>query len=78
MAPRATPSSPKATPADKPFFLKRAVSQVAIQLVGLGVVGDEQIGPAVAIIVEDGDAERFAGGVAQAGLLGYIFEFAAA
>ena len=35
-----------------------SVPQVAIQLVRLRVVGDEEIGPAVLIDVEHGDAER--------------------
>ena len=69
MAPRATPSSPKATPAAIAFLGERAVPVVAIELVGLGVVGDEEVGPAVAVVVEHGDAERLAGGIADAGLL---------
>ena len=31
---------------------KASVTQIAIELVGLGIVGDEQIGPAVMIVVE--------------------------
>ena len=35
---------------------ERAVALIAIELVGLGVVGYEKVGPAVAIVVEHGDA----------------------
>ena len=55
-------------------ILESAVALIAIELVGLGVVGDEQVGPAVAIVVEHGDAERFRTGVEDAALGGDVFE----
>ncbi len=36
-----------------------SVAQIAIEFVGLSVVGDEKIGPAILIEVEHGNAERF-------------------
>src|SRR5579884_1957855 len=60
------------------FFGERAVPVILIELAGLRVVRDKNIGPAIAIVIEDNDAERFAGGVAETGLLRYVFEFAAA
>src|SRR5258707_1327745 len=59
-------------------LLKLSVAQVAVELIGLGIVGYEEVGPAVLIIIEHGDAERFGGGVKQAGLGGDIFKAAIA
>ena len=36
-----------------------AVALVAIKLVGLRVVGDKQIGPTIAVLVQQSHAERF-------------------
>ena len=36
---------------------KASVTQIAIELVGLGIVGDEQIGPTVMIVVEHGHTQ---------------------
>ena len=55
-----------------------AVALVAVKLVGLSVVGDEQIGPAVAVLVEQGDAERFRTAVEDSAGGGDIFERAVA
>src|SRR5260221_2492263 len=40
-----------------------SVAKIAIELVGLRVIGDEKIGPAVLIKVEHGNANRFRTGV---------------
>src|SRR5207245_7261856 len=40
-------------------ILELAVSQIAVELVGLRVVGDEQIRPAVLVVVEHRHAQRF-------------------
>ena len=40
-------------------FFELAVPHVAVQLVGLRVVGHYQVGPAVVVVVEHGHAERF-------------------
>ena len=37
-------------------IFERAVALIAVELVGLRVVGDEKVGPAVAIVVEHGNA----------------------
>ena len=58
--------------------LERAVAQVAIELVRLRVVGDEQIGPAVLVVVEHRDAERFRAGVEDAARRRDVFEGAVA
>ena len=49
---------------------ERAVAVVSIELVRLRVVGDEEVGPAVAVVVDHGDAQRLARGIADAGLAG--------
>ena len=60
------------------FFRERAVAVVDVELVGLCVVADDDVGPAVLIRVEDGDAQAFGGGVEQAGFLRGVFEGAVA
>ena len=57
---------------------KRSIVVVAVKLVGLRIVGHEQVEPAVIVKVEQGDAERFAGGIVEAGFAGDIFESAIA
>src|SRR5262249_249561 len=54
------------------LFGEGAVTIVAIELVGLGVVGEEQVGPAVVVVVEHGDAERFGSGLSESGFLRYV------
>ena len=49
---------------------ERAVAVVSIQLVRLRIVRDEDVGPAVAVVVQHGDAQRLARGIADAGLAG--------
>ena len=53
---------------------ERAVVIVVVELVGLGVVRDEEIHPAVVVVVQQRDAKRFAGGIKQAGSLRYVFK----
>src|SRR5262249_44674273 len=60
------------------FFGEGSVLVVAVQLVRLRVVGEEEIGPAVAVDVRRRDAERFASRLAEAGLLRYVLKFAVA
>jgi hypothetical protein len=44
-------------------ILEGSVAQVAVQLVGLRIVGDHQVGPAVAVVVEQRHTQRFGGAV---------------
>ena len=46
-------------PSRDPVLAERAVSLVAIQLVGLGIVSLEDVGPAIGVVVKDCDAQRF-------------------
>ena len=78
MPARALPSSLKATPGAHRDVFERAVALVAVELVGLRVVGDQQIRPAIAIVIEHGDAQRFGRGVEDAALGGDVFERAIA
>ena len=55
-------------------FLERPIAAVAIELVRLGVVRHEQIGPAVQVEVEHGDAERLRGRIEQPRRGGHVFE----
>src|SRR5262249_36783415 len=54
------------------------VTKVAIQLVRLRVVGDEQVGPAVAVVVDRDDAERLRAGVEDPASARDVFERAIA
>src|SRR5205814_4166594 len=45
-----------------------AIPRIAVKLVGLRVVGDEQIRPAVQVVVEQGHAQRLGAGIEQARL----------
>ena len=58
--------------------LERAVPQVAIQLVRLRVVGHEDVGPAVLIVIEQRDAERLRARVEDAARGGDVLERAVA
>ena len=58
--------------------LERAVAQVAIELVRLRVVGDEQIRPAVDVVVDHRHAERLRARVEDAARRGDVFEGAVA
>ena len=51
-----------------------AVLLVLVEPVRLGVVGDEQIEPAVAVVIEQRDAERLRGRVVETGLLRRVLE----
>ena len=55
-----------------------AVAQIAVELVGLRVVGDQEVRPAVAVVIEQGHAQRFRSGVEDAALGGDILERAVA
>src|SRR5258707_208932 len=63
---------------DDGFFGEGAVAIVAIELVGLGVVGEEKIGPAVVVVINDGDAESFGSEIRETGFFGDVFESAVA
>src|SRR5882762_10041478 len=47
---------------------------VPIELVGFGIVCHKQVQPAIAVVVQQCDAKRFAGGIVQPGLLRNVFE----
>src|ERR1700678_460755 len=48
--------------------------QIAIQLVGLGIVRDQQVGPTIVLVVQKGDAERFGTGIENAAGRSGVFE----
>lgn len=54
------------------------VAVVAVELVGLGVVGDEEVEPAVVVEVDDGGAEGFGGRIEEAAGGGGVFKGAVA
>ena len=58
-------------PAD---LLERAVVPVVVQEVRLCIVGDREIGPAVAVVVQSDHAERLAGRVVHAGGARHVLE----
>ncbi len=60
------------------LFAECAVAVITVELIRLGIVGDKYIGPSVAVEIDDSNAERLAGGIAQAGLVGNVLEAAPA
>ena len=62
----------------QPLFLEGAVFAIDEQGIGLGVVGDEDIGPSVVIEIGDGDAHALAGRGAQARFVGDVLKLAVA
>src|SRR5258708_6122545 len=63
---------------DDRFFGKCSVAIVAIKLVRLGVIRKEKIGPAVIVVIEQGETESLRSGVAETGFLRDVFKCAAA
>ena len=63
------PASLKATPAVTASSVNVPLPLLLVELVWLGVVGDEEIQPAVVVVIEQRDAERFAGGIVKPGAL---------
>ena len=59
-------------------LLEGPVALVAVEAVGLGVVGHRQVRPAVAVEVEGGHAQRLAAVVEEAGVLRHVLEARAA
>src|SRR5215469_877250 len=57
-------------------LLECTVAFVQIQLVGLGIVGDQNVGPAVTVVIENRDPQALRGRVGESGLLGSILKFA--
>ena len=57
---------------------ERAVLLVLVEPVRLRVVGDEQVEPAVAVVIEQRDAERLRGRVVETRLLRHVLERAVA
>src|SRR5260370_42037054 len=60
------------------LFGELSIVVVQVKLVRLGIVGDQEIGPAVVIVVKPGDAKSFGGRVVEAGFLRHIFKLAIA
>ena len=51
-----------------------SVVVVVVELVGFGVVGDEQIQPAVIVIIQQRNAECLAGGIVETSSLGHVLK----
>src|SRR5439155_1348738 len=60
------------------FLFKRSVALVQVKLVWLSVVCEHDVGPAIAVVVEDGDPEGFRSAVEEVRLLRRVFKFVAA
>src|SRR5215831_2848721 len=60
------------------LLLERAVLLVEVKLVGLRVVGNRDIGPAVVVVVEDRETEALRSRIVHPGLLRRVLELAAA
>src|SRR5262249_10341542 len=57
---------------------KRAIALIAIKLVGFGVIGDQQIGPAVLVVIDHGDAQGLRTAVKQSARRRAVFKGAVA
>ncbi len=64
---RAVPASLNATPAATPSSVKVPLPLFLIELVWFGVVGDEEIHPAIVVVVEQRDAECLACRIVNSG-----------
>src|SRR5712671_8164325 len=64
------------TSGDSALF-EGAIFFIEVEFVGLSVIGNQDVGPAVTVVIEDGDAQAFRSGIAEPGFLGDIFKFAA-
>ena len=58
------------------LFGESPIMVVVVELVALGVVGDGEVRPAVHVVINHRHAQRFAGRVVDARLLGDVFEAA--
>jgi hypothetical protein len=47
---------------------------IVVKLVGLGIVGNEQVHPSVVVVIEQRHTKGFTRRIVKTGLLGYIFE----
>src|SRR5204862_5889353 len=63
---------------DDGFFGEGAVAIVAIKFVGLGVIREQKIGPAVIVEIEDCHTESFRCGITETGFLRDVFKRAVA
>src|SRR5262249_3164620 len=55
---------------------ERPIALIAIKLVGLSVVGDQEVGPAVLVVIEHGHTQRFRAAVKNPGRCCDIFKSA--
>src|SRR5258705_13146027 len=58
------------------LICKSTVAVVLVELIWLSVVGNEEIHPTVAVVVEQCDPERFAGGIVESSALCDVFKSA--
>ena len=64
----------KANPCRNPSLLEGPILFVHVELIGLRVVGDQDIWPPVTVRIEDGDAKTFRGRIVQSSFLRGIFK----
>src|SRR5271157_1296522 len=55
-------------------LLERSIALIQVKLVGLGIIGHQNVGPAVAVVVENRDAQALRSRVSEPSFLGCIFE----
>src|SRR6266568_9368595 len=60
------------------FFFKGSIVFVQIELVGLGIVGEHDVGPAVAVVIENGDAKSLRSVVKKVSFLSGVFKLSVA
>ena len=65
-------------PAGTARLLESAVLFIQVELVRLRVVGDQDVGPSIIVVIENGDAKTLGRWIVESGFLRGIFEFAIA
>src|SRR5207253_10967720 len=60
------------------LFFEGSVTFIEIKLVGLGVVGEQDVGPAIVVVVENSDSQALGRRLVKSRLLRHIGKLAAA
>ncbi len=60
------------------FFFERAIVFIQIKLIGLSVIGEDDVGPAVVVVIENGDTQALRRWIIEMCFLCSVFKFAVA
>src|SRR2546423_358377 len=68
----------EADPGGHAALFEAAVLFIQVELVGLSVIGDDNVGPAVFVVIQNRDSEAFRSWISQASFLRRVFKAAIA